>query len=120
MSAEYRNNFTKFIDKYRINKIMELEDWYRDMMSTYLCYSDIENNDYENGVKHIAFRLPGATRGHIVVDKDYIIKDIVFYKETCFGYKINELNAYRPEVVADTTKKFRDTKLDLENGEVED
>lgn len=37
----------------------------------------------KGNANHIAFRHPGATNGHIVVDKDMIIKDIVFYEDTC-------------------------------------
>lgn len=120
METEYRNNFTKFLDLYRINKITELEPPYNEMMSTYLWYPDIVNNDYEDGVKHIAFRLPGATRGHITVDKQYVIKDILFYGDTCFNTKHNGIECYKTEVVTDATKKFRDTVLDIHNGIVGD
>lgn len=118
--TEYRNDFTKFLDKYRKDSIMNEEDWFRQCMSTYLWYPDIINDNYEDGVKHIAFRLPGATRGHITVDKNYIILDIIFYKETCFGHKVNEVNCYKEEVVSEATKKFRGTKLDIHNGYVGD
>ena len=118
--TEYRNDFTKFLDKYRKDSIMNGEDWFRQCMSTYLWYPDIINDNYEDGIKHIAFRLPGATRGHITVDKNYKILDIIFYKESCFSHKMNETNCYKEEVVADATKKFRDTILDIHNGYVGD
>lgn len=115
---EVRNNFTRFLDKYRINSIMDMESPYKEMMSTYLWGPDIEDDfTYTNGVlsKHIVFRLPGATRGHIVVDKDYIINDIVFYGDTCFSTKNNGIECYKPGVAVDAIKQFRGTKLDLEN-----
>lgn len=116
MGTEYRNDFTRFLDEYRKDTIMKQEDWFKDCMSTYLWYPDIESEKYENGVKHIAFRLPGATRGHITVDKDYKILDIVFYKETCFGHKVNEVNCYKEEVVEDANKEYIGKVLDIHNG----
>lgn len=121
METEYRNDFTEFLDKYRVDNIMKQEDWFKQCMSTYLWYQDIIDDDWdENNQKHIAFRLPGATRGHITVDKNYKILDILFYKETCFGHKVNEVNCYKEDVVIEATKKFRDTILDIHNGYVGD
>lgn len=120
METEYRNNFTKFLDEYRVPSILKLESPYKEMMSTYLWYGDIENNNYEDGVKHIAFRLPGATRGHITVDKDNVITDILFYGDTCFNTNNNGIECYKPAVVVDATKKFRGTVLDVHNGIVGD
>ena len=87
-------------------------------MSTYLCYSDIEDDfRYYDGVKqkHIAFRLPGATRGHIVVDENYFIKEIVFYKDTCFNSNNNGIECYKKEVVEAANSRYLNTKLDLIN-----
>lgn len=115
METEYRNNFTQFLDEYRTEDIMGMESPYKEMMSTYLWYQDIVNKN-----EHIAFRLPGATRGHITVDKQYVIKDILFYGDTCFNEKHNGIKCYKLDVVADATKKFRGTVLDIHNGIVGD
>lgn len=115
METEYRNNFTKFLDEYRTPEILNLESPYRESMSTYLWYPDIVNKE-----EHIAFRLPGATRGHITVDKQYVIKDILFYGETCFDTKHNGIKCYKPDVVVQATKKFRDTVLDIHTGIIGD
>lgn len=119
MGTEYRNDFTRFLDEYRKDTIMKQEDWFRNCMSTYLWYPDIEDDfKFYDGVKGkiIAFRLPGATRGHILVDKDYVIKEIVFYKDTCFGHKINEINCYKEEVVEAANKEYIGKVLDIHNG----
>lgn len=123
METEYRNDFTRFLDEYRTDSIMKLESPYKEMMSTYLWNMDIENDfSYYDGKKGkcIAFRLPGATRGHIEVDENYIIKDILFYADTCFNKNKNGVECYKPEVVEAATNKFRDTKLDIHNGIVGD
>ena len=114
-SIDVRNDFTRFLDEYRIDSIMNLESPYKEIMSTYLWGDDVSSDEYENDVKYIAFRLTGATRGHITVDRDNIIKDIVFYSETCFDKSKNGIRCYKPEVVVDATKKFRDTKLNLDD-----
>ena len=49
-------------------------------MRTYLYNGGVPE---KNG--HVVFRVPGATRGHIVLDKMNVIQDIIFYPETCFG-----------------------------------
>lgn len=112
---EFRNNFTKFLDKYRIDTIMNLEEPYKSMMTTYLMYDDIENIDGEN-YDSIAFRVPGATRGHIVVDKDFNIDNIVFYDDTCFNKNKNGVECYKKEIEAAACGEFLHTKLDIEHG----
>lgn len=118
--SEFRNNFTRFLDKYRTDEIMSLEEPYKSMMTTYLWYNDIESDNYEDGIKDIAFRLPGATRGHIEVDKDNIINKIVFYDDTCFDAKHNGIKCYKKEIESAAYTEFLDTKLDVVNGYKED
>lgn len=113
---EFRNNFTKFMDSYRIDSIMNLEEPYEAMMTTYLWYNDIESDNYEDDIKDIAFRLPGATRGHIEVDKDNIIKKIVFYDDTCFNANHNGIECYKKEIEVAVNTEFLHTKLDIVNG----
>lgn len=115
---EYRNNFTKFLDKYRTEEIMKLEEPYKSTMTTYLWYNDIKN--LNNTYNHVAFRLPGATRGHIEVDKDLNINNIVFYDDTCFDAKHNGVKCYTKEVEAAACSEFLHTKLDIVNGYIDD
>lgn len=89
---------TEELDKYRILK----DSWSK----TYL-YGD------ENGVEIseyglIAICVPGATRGHIKIDKDFIIQDLVIYEDS---YK-STWACYTSEVL-EVRAKFIGTKLDL-------
>lgn len=56
-----------------------------------------------------SIRFPGATRGHVIVNKNMIIKSIVLYEDTCFG---NGIGCYK-ESVKIITDKFIGTKLEL-------
>ena len=104
----YYNSFTKELDRYN------------------LIYEEFKNKDYaecwrtylwEHGAKNagqvkeivIAFRVPGATRGHIRVDKDFVIKKIEFYESTCFS---KGLACYK-ETVREVIPKFLGTKLEV-------
>lgn len=111
--TEYYNNLTEELDKYikRTDKIDQ--DWYDFCIRTYLCLEDVPSNPTEDF--HVAFRVPGATRGHISCDKDLIINDIVFY-DTCWG-KIGIYQEDKKEEMTSTIKdKFIGTKLDIING----
>lgn len=118
---DYFNNFTEALDEYVVHTPGIDEEWYKFGLRTYICLDDL-NQDADNntdGCYHVAFRFPGATRGHITVDKDLIIKDIVFY-DTCW----NNIGVYdknrQTQMVTDITKRFRDTKLDVEHGILQD
>ena len=71
---EYRdgvNDLTRELDKYLIGEWLPF--WH-----TYIYEPDRETS------KHFGIRFPGATRGHIEVDENMIIKDIRLYNDTCF------------------------------------
>ena len=74
----YIGEITEFIDKYIVEKYKD--DYTNWSSRTYLW--GLEENESFKGT---AFRWPGATRGYIVLDKDNIITDIVFYPDTSFG-----------------------------------
>lgn len=116
---EYRNDFTRFLDEYRSDNILiGLEPFWQKVMSTYLCYNDIEDDirSYDlQPERHIAFRVPGATRGHVEVDENFVIKKIVFYPDTCFNSNHNGIECYKKEVV-EASNKFIGTVLDIHNG----
>ena len=94
---------TEELDKYRTLK----DSWSK----TYL-YGD------ENGVEIseyglIAIRVPGATRGHIKVDDNLIIQDLVIYEDSYTA----TWACYMPEVL-EVRAKFIGTKLDLRHSEL--
>lgn len=111
--TEYYNNLTEELDKYiqRTDKIDQ--DWYDFCIRTYLCLEDVPLKPTEDF--DVAFRIPGATRGHIECDKDLIIKDIIFY-DTCWG-KVGIYKEDKKDEMTSTIKdKFIGTKLDIING----
>lgn len=110
----YYNNFTKELDKYNIifNKYKDCE--YNSCWRTYLWDADVERA-VQGKKTLIAFRVPGATRGHIEVDDNLIIKDIVFYEDVCFS---NNLGCYVKNA-KEIIPKFLGTKLEVEQYEKE-
>ena len=103
---KYYCNFTIDCDQYNYSfNNKELEE-YRFLHKTYLY--DLES-ELNKGSICIAFRTPGATRGHIELDKECIIKKIIFYEDACFE-KIKE---YEKEVI-NIIPKYIGMKLILE------
>ena len=106
--TEYFNGLTIEMDKYI--------DYQMYPINTYLYepYNEMKNNRKEDGSVVIAIRYPGATRGHIVIDKNNIIIDIVIYNDykggkdlgdkTCSGYSIE---------VREAVKRFIGYKIEL-------
>lgn len=86
----YRNEITDFLDKYLLDDFCE----YRDIYSNYI-YDTSFNNRW-------LIRVPGATRGNILVE-DGIIKSIEIYEDS-FCYK---------REVLDHIDKFIGCKIDL-------
>ena len=104
------NNLMVDLDEY-LNA--DFKKIYKDLgfnVHSYLWRDDVEQclKGYDN---HIAFRHPGATNGHIEVDKDMIIKDIVFYEDTCCWFYEGNYQSLK--------EKYIGTKLSLEEIEAE-
>lgn len=95
---------TKFFDKYK------LDNYSKSYWITYL-WNDLCDTDKSN-LYNIAFRLPGATRGHLVVERidlnRFKIVDIFFIEEECFG----KFACYKSELKNDC-KKFIGEVLDF-------
>lgn len=72
---EWVNDLTKEMDNYLLG------EWTR-RYCTYMYRPDKETE------KYFGIRFPGATRGHIEVDENMIIKDIKLYTDTCFDIHI--------------------------------
>lgn len=94
--------FTEEVDKYRLPYITKDDDM-KSMFRTYLWRTDLKA--CLNGSNSIiAFRSPGATRGHLVVEKvddKLIIKDIFFYEDTCFSESIGCYEESVLEIIQD-------------------
>lgn len=74
-NRDWVNDLTKEMDKYLIGKWPE-------SFCTYIYDPDRETD------KYFGIRFPGATRGHIEVDENMIIKNIELYNGTCFDIHI--------------------------------
>lgn len=105
----YYNNFTEELDKY--NHVYEQfkDKEYAGCWRTYLWEPDVKNA-VQGKENLVAFRVPGATRGHVKVDDNLIIQDIVFYEDTCFSHNIG---CYK-ESIKEVIPKFLGTKLEIE------
>jgi len=84
------------IDEYihHTNDLTREMDTYLDFKDTYI---NLHTYIYDHSItgKSYGIRYPGATRGHIEVDEDNIIIDIVLYVDSCHTDKI-----YKKEVWA--------------------
>ena len=86
--SEYVNSFTTQLDEYRVPhlKLMD-KQWGFKFDAFYLYMREDELQMMKDGLwkgDTIAFRLPGATRGHIYVDENLMIRDVIFYENVCF------------------------------------
>lgn len=92
--AEVYTNFTRWMDNYlNCSDDMKNSFGYR----TYLI--DIEKVDISYGEKYtgsnvVAFRVPGATRGSVEIDKYGNIRAVHFIDSSAFG----SIGCYKPEV----------------------
>lgn len=90
-SDETTCEFTEMCDKYTVNQfnLNRFRTYLYD--AKYIIERGFKYIDPLLGIEMevnelmIPFRIPGATRGHITLNKDHIITDIRFYDETCFG-----------------------------------
>lgn len=97
LSKKWHTNLTEELDKYLLVKYP--------FNKTYL-WGYEEGVEIDNNI--ISFRVPGATRGHIVVTEDFIIKEIVIYKDAYDSVWA----CYKPEVV-EIIPKYIGTKIEL-------
>lgn len=117
---EYYNAITITIDEYNIYMKREKTRSVDNIWSTYLY--DVKG-ELEDGLEYydhllqkkvnrekilIPFRVPGATRGHIELDKDHIVTGIKFYEDTSFGGAIDPV--YKRDVVK-AVEKFIGYKI---------
>ncbi len=99
------NNLMIDLDEYLKSDIKKS---YRDLdfsVHSYLWKTEVERC-LKGDIVPIAFRHPGSTNGHIIVDKDMIIKDIVFYEDTCPAFYEGNYQSLKD--------KYIGTKLSIE------
>ena len=95
------NEFTKDCDAYLLSQYAAMVEEFN--AGTYLNNRGIaETSERYNPGKVVVFRVPGATRGHLVIEND-LVKDIIFYDETCFDPRIG---CYNPKIREEIPKKW--------------
>ena len=98
------NAFTEECDKYLIKGYAKAAKEFN--ARTYLHKGgDLENGT--DGKQFVVFRVPGASRGALIVDSGQIV-DIKFNDDTCFDYK-KGVGCFHKKVV-EATKKFIGTQ----------
>lgn len=115
-SSDLVCELTEFMDTFLIDRLKD-HMW----MKTYL-WESIDDG------KRIAFRVPGATRGCLDLEKKseniYRIINIHFYNDTCFGKNPHTLECYKTEVVEGVEKyigqelDFSEVKLNQYGGNI--
>lgn len=111
MSLEIKNDITKFLDRYNI-LLPHIDSQYYEMMETYIDIDkiDVRQAIEDGGFSFLSFRIPGATRGSIKLEKVHVHKEFTKYKivsidfieSTCF----ETLKAYRRGVVEASNTEF--------------
>lgn len=82
--------------------LIGLSDLYR----TYMCNKDAHISKDKEVFYAYAIRVPGATRGHILTDKDNIITEVALYEDTADCYS-SELMLNLTEI----SKKYIGAKI---------
>lgn len=93
------NEFTLDCDRFLLYKG-------NDCMRTYLW--NMGEVQWFGDVGGIAFRVPGATRGNIKIDKEYRIIDVVFFYDVCFS----KIKCYDSRIVDFIKNKYVGSKFD--------
>lgn len=77
------------------------------------CTYVLENDMYRPNL--MAIRFPGATRGHILINDNNIIEDIVFYKDSgIFAQAPNNVGVYKEEIL-EKTRQFIGKRIIIKN-----
>lgn len=101
-------DLTEFFDLFLVSKIKKNNKL---IWGTYL-FNDLVQDD--DGTLHISFRVPGATRGSLKLERinknQFRIKDIYFIEDVCFG----QFQCYE-ESLRERSKQYIDRILDFSN-----
>ena len=95
---DWHTPFTEMLDKY----LLYTSDWYK----TYF-WGTVDGVEIDE-FNRVVFRAPGATRGHVKIDDNFIIQDVVFYDDVCF----NKIKCFSKKVLK-AVQKYKGTKLEL-------
>lgn len=105
--CEYVNDVTKFMDTFSL--MLENEKYNKDSTYRFMCATYLLDPDKNGNETIIMFRVPGATRGNIVVEPvdiegktGYKIKEFRFIESTCFS---KNLRCYKKDIT-EAVKKF--------------
>jgi len=110
------NAFTKDCDAYLLPQYKDMATEFN--AGTYLHNRGVQETDEKTGMGYVAFRVPGATRGTIVIHQD-IVKDISFNEDTCFSKSIG---CYDPKIKEEIPAKWigQAWKVDYVGGYLDD
>lgn len=114
---EFRNEFTSDLDSHLKSPCNRMRKY---TVGSYL-YIDMPTQEDFECVNYpaafvVAFRYPGATRGHVLIDRyDGKVLDVVFYDTACVepGKLSTSVECYKPSVVTVGEKWHNKPMLDL-------
>lgn len=92
-TIKYRNNFTKECDKFLLTR-------WANTVRDYSLHTEFYIDGYDMLQGHdtyvVAFRFPGATRGHVAIDRDSgLVREVKFYDT---AYEQEGIACYKPEI----------------------
>ena len=105
--STYHCDITKEMDKYNM-RCAGQNDWMAELNHTYIMDPEKHEEPGDNRDLYAApFRVPGATRGYILLEKlsdymEYKILEFHFYEDTSFA---SAIGCYNPDIV-DAMKQF--------------
>lgn len=105
--STYLCDITKEMDKYNI-RCAGQNDWIAELNQTYIMDPEKHEELGDNrDLYAAAFRVPGATRGYILLEKlsvcgEYKILEFHFHEDTSFA---SAIGCYNPDIV-DAMKRF--------------
>ena len=95
------NEFTKDCDAYLLPQYADMVEEFN--AGTYLHNRGVPvRSAKDKPDTMVIFRVPGATRGHLVIEND-LVKAISFYDDTCFDMRIG---CYDPKIKDEIPKKW--------------
>ena len=105
---DLRNKFTADCDEYLLPSYKQmLEKGYK---QSYF-YDGGRLNYHDNSKEyHMVLRVPGATRGHVVIDNG-IITNIVFYPDTAYETGPRCVGCYSKDIVESIKNKWIGEKM---------
>ena len=101
VNGEYYGELTEYMDRFLISSRKKMKRY----LGTYVM-SPLKLETWGEDILCI-IRVPGATRGKIVVDEENIVKEIVIYPDSALGC----VRCYQKSILKEKFKKFIGCKL---------